>query len=623
MTERPDKTLFETDNTENSVPAEDLISETENDGAFDGTGSEELFSEAETDTAFDDAEDIFSETRKKAPAPNKGLVIAIIAMAVLAVLLIAAAGVLYALKQKQESDRTAAEVLAREAAEELERNRIELSVEQSAEYTSIVERNVMLEGITIENVPVGGMTLEQARAAVTTALNIKPAEGSLDLVLNETHYPFALSCFLTETDLDAVLAQANSVLRSGSQDSVLAEAEDIRTNGRNFPVTFSTDDSGVEAAVNTLADSIDIPVENAAIGTIDTEKHEVTFAPGTDGLAVDRAELATRIRFAFVEDMNTPVEIPYTVVPATGDVTEPIFTIMETSLKGSSSNRIFNVTKGADMINGTVLKPGQVFSANDTLGIRTTKNGWKMAHAYVGGTTEEQAGGGVCQLSSTLYNAAVMADLEIVFRRNHSMFVSYVSRGLDATINSVGNMIDFKMRNNTDSDVIIFSWVSGKTLTMKVYRCPFGTDEWDEIRLSSEKVRTIQPSGDWEITVDETKGPGYEEILQDRRNGELWQSYKTYYKNGTKVKTEKLDSSTYSAFAGKKIVGPEPLTTPTASPTVSPANTPTLPPAPPTSAPTSAPTAVPTSAPTPVPENTPAPEPPAEKPAEGGSEGGE
>lgn len=620
MSDRPDETWFEPEYAEETAPAEELFPGTEEKSA----ATEDLFAEEEQPDSADDTfeDDIFSETRGKNSLRNKGLIIAIIAMSAMVLLLIVASVVLFAMKQKQDSDRAAQEVLAAEAAEELERNRIEMSVEQSAEYTAIVERKTMLEGTSIEGVAVGGMALEQARAAVTEALDIQPASGSYDLVLNEEHHPFDLSCIRTETDLDTVLAQANSILRSGSQESVLSEAADIRMNGRNFPITFSTDDSGIEAAVNALADTLDIPVENAAIGTIDKEKHEVTFVPGTEGLSIDRTELAARIRNAYAGSIpsGTSIEIPYTLIPTSGDVAEPIFTTMETSLKGSSSNRIFNVTKGADIINGTVLKPGQTFSANDTLGIRTTANGWKMAHAYVGGTTEEQAGGGVCQLSSTLYNAAVMADLEIVFRRNHSMFVSYVARGLDATINSVGNMIDFKMRNNTDSDVIIFSWVSGKTLTMKVYRCPFDTDEWDEIRLTSEKVKTIQPSGDWEITVDKTKDPGFEEILQERRNGELWQSYKNYYKDGKKVKTEKLDSSTYSAFAGKKIVGPEPLETPTPSPTTTPSGEPTLPPAPPSETKTPEPQA-PTDPPAP-PQETKTPEPEKTAPPANGSEGG-
>lgn len=568
------------------------------------------------DTVLSDSADkLFPDNKTKGNSSNKGLIAVIVVMSVLTVLLLAAAGILFALKQKQESDRIAAAAMAAEAAEELERNRIELSIEQSQEYSAIVERTTMLEGITIESIPVGGMTLAEAKSAVSDALGLHETMPSVELVYNGEYYAFDLSCIKTISDLDAVLAQANSMLRSGTQDAVIAEAADIKANGRNFPLTYSTDFSGIETAVAALADTIDIPVENASIGEIDKEQHVITFAPGTDGLAVDRAELAARIRAYYKgENVAAPIEIPVVDIPATSTVEEPIFTIMETSLKGSSSNRVYNVTKGANLINGTVLKPGETFSANDTLGIRTEKNGWKMAHAYVGGTTDEQAGGGVCQLSSTLYNAAVMADLEIVYRRNHSMFVSYVPRGLDATINSVGNMIDFKMRNNTDSDVVIFSWVSGKTLTMKVYRCPFGTDEWDEIKLSSEKSQTILPTGDWVIELDETKEPGYEEIIQERRNGEVWKSYKIYYKDGKKVKTESLATSTYSAFAGKKIVGPEIVETPTPEPTA------TLPVTTPTPTPDATPAPTPEPTPVPTPEPTKVPDPPAENPPEASAE---
>ena len=179
------------------------------------------------------------------------------------------------------------------------------------------------------------------------------------------------------------------------------------------------------------------------------------------------------------------------------------------------------------------------------------------------GTTDLQAGGGVCQLSSTLYNAVVKADLEVVYRRNHSMPVSYISKGLDATINSVGNIIDFKFKNNTGSDLVIFAWTSGKSVCFKIIRCAFNTTEYDEIRLSAEKVSTVYPDGEMVVTLDPTLAPGTEVIDVPTSNGSVYQSYKHYYKNGQKVRTEKLAQSTYRAFAGSKRVGPELIVTPT------------------------------------------------------------
>ena len=365
-----------------------------------------------------------------------------------------------------------------------------------------------------------------------------------------------------------------------------------------------------------LALEFDQPAQNATFGEIDKENHTVSVIDAVDGIEINQEALVSTITTALMNgDFSTPIQIPVTETPATlvKEQMSLISTSAETSFSGSTSNRKYNIRKGADMINGTVLAPGETFSTNAVLGTRTLANGWKMANAYVGGTTEEQAGGGVCQLSSTLYNAVVKADLEIVSRRNHSMPVSYMSKGLDATINSVGNIIDFKFKNNTQTDVIIFAWTSGNTVYFKVYRCQFDTDEYDEIRLSSKKIGTIYPDGEMEEELDPTLPAGSEEIVVERKNGERWQSYKNYYKDGKLVRTEELAVSTYSAFNGKKLVGPSP--TPTIEPTATPATPPpaTVTPAPVTPTPTPSPTA----------DSTPTPSPTAAEVPEEGADDGE
>ena len=263
------------------------------------------------------------------------------------------------------------------------------------------------------------------------------------------------------------------------------------------------------------------------------------------------------IQNALVSRTSQNIQIPCDVKETSSS--EYISVQFDTSFKGSTSNRVFNIQKGADLINGTKLAPGETFSTNDTLGVRSLSRGWKEANAYVSGATEIQAGGGVCQLSSTLYNAAVKADLKIVSRRNHSMPVSYIDKGLDATINSIGNMIDFKFSNNTDNDVVIFSWTEGKNVYFKIYRTKFDTDEYDEIRLTAEKIETLYPDGEMEITLDPTLDPGTEVIDVATQNGAIYQSYKHYYKEGKLIRTEKLALSTYKAFNGSKRIGPDPV----------------------------------------------------------------
>lgn len=122
-----------------------------------------------------------------------------------------------------------------------------------------------------------------------------------------------------------------------------------------------------------------------------------------------------------------------------------------TTYGGGTSNRITNLTLAAKSCDGVTLMPGETFSYNETLGERTAENGYKSATVYVNGQTAEGLGGGICQVSTTLFVAALYADLEIVQRSNHSLTVSYVPMGMDAAVSWGGP--DLQIRNNTDYPV--------------------------------------------------------------------------------------------------------------------------------------------------------------------------
>lgn len=137
-----------------------------------------------------------------------------------------------------------------------------------------------------------------------------------------------------------------------------------------------------------------------------------------------------------------------------------------TNYGGSSANRAANVNNAASKINGKVLAPGEVFSFNDTVGKRSVANGFHEAPEYSNGQTVMGIGGGTCQVSSTLYNAVLYADLSIVSRLNHMFTVGYCPAGQDATVTDSG--VDFKFSNNTDYPVKISAVTSGGRLTVSI-----------------------------------------------------------------------------------------------------------------------------------------------------------
>lgn len=188
-----------------------------------------------------------------------------------------------------------------------------------------------------------------------------------------------------------------------------------------------------------------------------------------------------------------------------------------TKYLASNKDRTTNLRLASNKINGTVVMPGEVFSYNKVVGKRTIAAGYKEADIYQDGQVVSGLGGGICQISTTLYNAVIGADLGITSRKNHMFVPSYVTAGKDATV--VWGSTDFKFENTRDYPIKIESSVSGGVATVNIYG--LRTDqEYDSIRIESKTIKSTNSS----FVVD---------------------AYKVYRKDGEVVKSEKLSRDTY------------------------------------------------------------------------------
>lgn len=529
----------------------------------------------------------------------------IIALGVIFVVVLSFFIFMFVSNQRQAAAEAAAQVAAEEAARAQQE-------QERQEFEAMANSTTFLEGITVNAIAIGGMTMDEAKSALAVADANITAQRVIQLVYDNKLFPLDLTNIPFTTNLDSVLTEAYRLGKTGDYTSMKAESEDIKANGRAFTLTLSYDPTALSTGVAAIAAQIDIAAKDATVTGIDETTHALTIEDEVVGQAVDQAALIKSITDAILNGVKTPISIPVsqtlpTLTKATLQGQYVMRASATTDFSSSTSERKYNVRKGAKLISGTVVKPGEVFSTNDTLGVRSKANGWKEANAYESGAVVPQAGGGVCQLSTTLYNAIVKADLEVVYRRNHSMPVHYIKEGLDATINSVGNIIDFKFSNNTTSDIVIIGYTtSANKLTFEIWGLPFSTTEYDEIKLTSELVSTTSASGDpveMEVAVGTEKADGSlmeageTYIAVTPRKGYVYQSYKKYYKAGTLVKTEKLAVSTYKAYQGEIWTCLVDVT-PTPGVTEVPSTA--------TDAPTT--TATPTPVPTAVPE-TPTPEP--------------
>ena len=223
-----------------------------------------------------------------------------------------------------------------------------------------------------------------------------------------------------------------------------------------------------------------------------------------------------------------------------------------TTLRTSTANRITNVTLAAAAINGTVLNPGDEFSYNDVVGERTAAKGYKPAGAYVGGKHVDSIGGGICQVSSTIYYCTLLADLEITQRTNHGYTVAYLPLGLDATVSWPN--LNFKFRNDKNFPVKIVAWVENKELYVELW----GTKENDyRVELESNIIKTVP----YETVeqVDESLAPGEKKVDNAGQTGYVSEAYKLIYDGeGNLLSRTLLSKDTYKPMTKIVLVGPEP-----------------------------------------------------------------
>ncbi len=241
---------------------------------------------------------------------------------------------------------------------------------------------------------------------------------------------------------------------------------------------------------------------------------------------------------------NEEYEIPLKVIPATktiSDLESELFSDLlgtySTSYSASNYNRSNNVALAASRFNGYIMMPGQIFSYNDVVGDRTVAAGFKSAGVYTANGVENGIGGGICQVSSTLYNAVLYANLEIVSRTNHSYTVSYAPKGQDATV-SMGS-IDFKFKNNADAPIMLKTYVGGGTCTVSVY----GKKTEDFSVVVESTVLSTTPFG-IKYEDDDTLLLGEEKVKTAGMTGYSVSTVRHITKNGKTV-TEKLPSSRY------------------------------------------------------------------------------
>lgn len=422
-----------------------------------------------------------------------------------------------------------------------------------AQAADTASDSVIHTGVYIDGMDMSGKTAAEAREELEAYAD-EMADETLTLYIGENQLQPTLSALGLEcTNLD-VTEEALQLGKTGNIIQRYKDRKDLEHENKNYQLEWTLDRELVSEYVNSECTQFDQEAVDAGL-----KKSGSTFeyVPGTTGLVLDVDGSVDAI-INYIENewdyTEGSVELPVTLDEPQGNE-EELKKIQDnlgtftTSYKTSGSSRSANIARGAELINGTILYPGETFSAYEAVSPFTAANGYYMAGSYLNGETVDSMGGGICQVSTTLYNAVIRAELEIVERSGHSMPVSYVEPADDAAI--AGTYKDLKFKNNLDSPIYIEAYTSNKTVTFTIYG--------EETRPSNRTLKftstTVSTTpAPTQIVADAGQPIGY--IVEKKgQTGIVAELYKHIYVNGVEQDVVKENKTTYQMFPRTITVG--------------------------------------------------------------------
>lgn len=294
------------------------------------------------------------------------------------------------------------------------------------------------QGVYIGNIDVGGMTEQEALNAVTDYVN-NAGEAVFTLTAGEHSTQVKASDLALEfTDMN-VVSEAMDVGKSGNLIKKYKDKKDLENGSVVIDMVLNVDHDTVSELLAEKADELD---QKAVDNGLVRENGTFKIIKGSQGVEVNVEKSIAAIENYVSNDWDGQggnIELTAEIVEPKGSEEElskvkDLLGGFNTNYSSSTQNRCDNIATAAGKINGTVLYPGEEFSVYETIGPLDAANGYELAGAYENGQTVQSYGGGVCQVSTTLYNAVILAELEVTERSNHSMIVTYVKPSMDAAI---------------------------------------------------------------------------------------------------------------------------------------------------------------------------------------------
>ncbi|MDR2043826.1 MAG: VanW family protein [Clostridium sp.] len=415
---------------------------------------------------------------------------------------------------------------------------------------------VIKQGILADGINLSGMTAEEASQAVAAYVeNLKPVE--IVFLAGGGNEVATTAGELGITWANPELVQ--EALQIGLKGNIIERykvLKDLEHENKVYDIRLGFD---VMAINRILTEKCAVYDQRAVHFSMERKDGVFRILEGQTGYKLDiETSIDTVYNYLANQWDQTSCKIPLDIAveepkgsaEALSQVTDVIGSC-STSYSTSGASRSANVKNGCELINGTVLYPGEEFSTYQAVAPFTTANGYYMAGSYLNGRVVDSLGGGICQVSTTLYNAVLNAELDVTERHNHSMIVNYVDPSADAAIaESAGK--DFRFVNNTDYPIYIEGTVSNKNITFRIY----GKEVRDPGRVvtyKSEVLETILPQTE-AIYPDAGQPVGYinKESAHIGYKARLW---KVVTQDGAEISRTQVNSSSYKMTPRTAYVG--------------------------------------------------------------------
>lgn len=403
------------------------------------------------------------------------------------------------------------------------------------------------EGIYVENVPLSGLTMEEARKQVAAVTVTAESTWAMKVICGSETYELEN---LMENNMDEVLAEAFALGRTGMEKERIADITGLQRWPRYFSVEDTYDEEAAKKAVDVIGDQFDMAAEDAAMTSYD-EETKFQFSEEKAGRKVDREDLLEKLGKAVASgDYDAVLTGEVSEVPAAMNLEQAkeayvLLAKFRTEAGVDNEDRDHNVKLAADTVNNTLIAPGEEFSMNAVIGETTEEQGYREAATYARGEVVPEFGGGVCQVSSTIYNAVIQAGLETTERKNHSMTVSYVPLGEDAMISYWNS--DLKFKNNSSGNILVLLDAYGPEVICYIYGIPV-LPEGVTVKMDSEVVETL-PIPEPSYVEDDSLSPGEERYKSYGKEGYRVKTDLVTMKDGEEIGREFLHNSTYNPQA--------------------------------------------------------------------------